>query len=528
MLRRNNGLLGPEQRERALQQIFSKEIARFFLFDGELLQEYEELLINESETGHRISDAIERILGVPFLKRGRVHLTKLSEDADKQQAKEASKHQETQALGTALTQATEQRDAHKKEIGRLQAQLVDLQVQKEEAEQYLQTVQKYATILQDRDEAQGRLEQAIKDARLRRSELQAAMSDAWRTLLREPVRAARSSAQADAARDLDSLRVALRAKAVKDGHCGTCDQDVGAAQQKRLQASIKGEAQGSADASVSTAMLRLADLNKFSDRDNHGEVRALWKQLQDLELEQVALKDKVSDFTSALADADPDTLRRRKATYGEIMEKLGIVKRGIEDEAKQVDEKDQNVQRLKKKLEGSGSSDLRATQLRAKLLRDAAEVFSAAVERYKTELRSKVEATASGLFLSMTTEKRDYAGLTINENYGLTIRHRDTRAEEARSAGAEHVVALALMGALQRNAPLRGPIVMDSPFGRLDESHTANVIRALPKMADQVILLVYKAEVGQGQMRELLGGRLIREYQLDHVSARRTNVALVK
>ena len=128
----------------------------------------------------------------------------------------------------------------------------------------------------------------------------------------------------------------------------------------------------------------------------------------------------------------------------------------------------------------------------------------------------------------MTTEKQDFSGLTINESYGLTIRHCDGRAEEARSAGAEHVVALALMGALQRNAPLRGPIVMDSPFGRLDENHTANVIQTLPDMADQVVLLIYEAEVGKTRMRELLGSRLVREYQLERVSARRTNVREVK
>ncbi len=128
----------------------------------------------------------------------------------------------------------------------------------------------------------------------------------------------------------------------------------------------------------------------------------------------------------------------------------------------------------------------------------------------------------------MTTEKQDFAGLTINESYGLTIRHQDGRAEEARSAGAEHVVALALMGALQNNAPLRGPIVMDSPFGRLDENHTANVIQTLPAMAEQVVLLVYEAEVGKARMRELLGSRLVREYQLERVSSRRTNVREVK
>ena len=141
MLRRGNATLGPQERERALQQIFPKEVSRFFLFDGELLQEYEELLINESEAGHRISEAIERILGVPILKRGRVHLTQLSEEADKVAAREASKRQETQALGNALQQSTEQKEAHHKEISRLQDQLQELNAQRSEVEQFLQSTQ---------------------------------------------------------------------------------------------------------------------------------------------------------------------------------------------------------------------------------------------------------------------------------------------------------------------------------------------------------------------------------------------------
>ena len=96
-----------------------------------------------------------------------------------------------------------------------------------------------------------------------------------------------------------------------------------------------------------------------------------------------------------------------------------VVKRAIDEETKKADEKDQNIQRLKKKLESSGTSDLRAGQLRAKMLRDASEVFGAAIERYKSDLRSRVEATPRSYFCSMTTEKEDFAGLTINESYGL-------------------------------------------------------------------------------------------------------------
>lgn len=529
LLRRGNATLGPQEREKALQQIFPSEVSRFFLFDGELLQEYEELLLNESEAGHRISEAIERILGVPILKRGRAHLTQLSDDADKVAAREASRHQATQALGTSLQQAAEVKEAHRKEIARLQEQFRELTKQKLDVEQYLQSTRRHASILQERDEASARLDQAAKDEKLGRADLQKAMADSWRSLLREPVRTARATAQADAQKELDAFLISLRAKAVAAGHCETCDQDLSVEAVARLKPTLSGRAEIEASASgVSAAMSRLADLSKFSESDNLGEVRQLWIRLRDLEIDQIALRDRIADLTAALADAQPDTIRRKNASYADVMEKIAVVKRGIEDESKAADEKDEAIQRFKRKLEASATSDLRAGQLRARILRESSEVFAAAVERYKSELRQRVEATASRLFLAMTTEKNDFARLTINESYGLTIRHRDGRAEDDRSAGAEHIVALALMGALQNNAPLRGPIVMDSPFGRLDEKHAANVVQALPEMAEQVVLLVYESEVGRDQIRDLLGTRLLREYQLERVSARRTNVREVK
>jgi DNA sulfur modification protein DndD len=530
MLRRGTSVLGPQERERVLQQVLPKEVSRFFLFDGELLQEYEELLTNESQAGHRISEAIERILGVPILRRGRTHLSQLSDEADKQAAKEASKHQETEGLGHALQTATEQKEAHQSELKRLAGQLKELATQRTEVELFLQSVQKYAGLLEDRDGAASKLEAAVRAEVTLRSEIQKAMGEAWRSLLREPVRLARMSAQEDALQAMDVFVVSLRAKAVAAGHCGVCDQVVASEVKERLKASMPQQVDGTVDPTgrISRAIASLSELNKFYDGDVAGQVRLLWKQLRDCILDQVTLRSTITDLNAALADSDPEAIRLNKASYGEVLEKIAAVKKGIEDQTNKVKELDENIQRLNKKLAATGTAHLRESQSKARVLRDASEVFGAAVERYKNQLRTRVEDTSSKLFLSMTTEKQDYSGLTINESYGLTIRHRDGRAEEARSAGAEHVVALALMGGLQNNAPLRGPIVMDSPFGRLDEKHTDNVILTLPQMAEQVVLLVYEAEVGRSRMRELLGARLLREYELERVSARRTNVRVVR
>ena len=525
MLRRGTAVLGPHERDLALQQIFPSEVSRFFLFDGELLQEYEELLINESAAGHKISEAIERILGVPILKRARVHLTALADAADKQAAKEASKHKETENLGNALQLAAAQKEAHQREIQRSGDQLRELTKLRTEVEQYLQSVPKYTSLLSQVEDATQRLEAAAQKEIRSRGELQRTMVDAWRGMLRTRIRAARETAEKEAAQAHLQLVQSLRNAALEKGHCGVCDQDLASDARDRLNAMhhAPGEV-----ADIGAAMARMNQLSKFEDVDNGAIVKRLWQDIQDAQIEQVSLRDQIADFNASLADADPETIRKSRVTLSDVIEKITVVKRAIEEATKRAEATEQGIQQLRKKLEASGTLDLQATQRRASVLRNAAAVFDAAVERYKSELRTKVEETATKLFRLMTTEKEDYAGLHINESYGLTIIHRDGRSEEARSAGAEHVVALALMGALQKNAPLRGPIVMDSPFGRLDEGHTSNVVGTLPEMAEQVVLLVYESEVGRDQIRELLGARLAREYELERVSARRTNVVTVR
>jgi len=96
-----------------------------------------------------------------------------------------------------------------------------------------------------------------------------------------------------------------------------------------------------------------------------------------------------------------------------------------------------------------------------------------------------------------------------------------------RSSGYEHIVALSLIGALHNNAPLQGPIIMDSPFGRLDPDHKMKVVSALPMLAEQVILLVYKDEISCDLTRQMLGGFLLNEYQLLSISAFHTKVSRI-
>ena len=253
-------------------------------------------------------------------------------------------------------------------------------------------------------------------------------------------------------------------------------------------------------------------------------MRLIWEALFHARLDETDAQGRIADANKILEDRDPEKLRRRKMTLSELGGKIHAAQDAIAAEQKLVEEQDAAIVRLTKRLGVSGTPELATFQQRERILARAHAVFVDAVDRYKIALRNRVQASATKLFLQTTTEKNDYASLAINDHYGLTIVHKDGRAEGSRSAGAEQIVALALMGALQENAPLRGPIVMDTPFGRLDPRHTANVVTTLPSMAEQVILFVQEGEINRARVRELLGRHLLSEYQLDKRTARRTLV----
>jgi DNA sulfur modification protein DndD len=140
-------------------------------------------------------------------------------------------------------------------------------------------------------------------------------------------------------------------------------------------------------------------------------------------------------------------------------------------------------------------------------------------------LRERIENLASEIFVDLAADP-EYTRLKITDRYGLQIIDAHDQIVTGRSSGYETLVALSLIAALQRSAAVRGTVVMDSPFMRLDGVHTNNAISVLPRMADQVILLMFDTEFDPEEARRALGTDLVAEYELTRVSHRSTKVLL--
>jgi DNA sulfur modification protein DndD len=162
-------------------------------------------------------------------------------------------------------------------------------------------------------------------------------------------------------------------------------------------------------------------------------------------------------------------------------------------------------------------------KLQVQTYRTLEGVFKSAMVTFRDQARAIVEADASDIFKQLTTEKA-YSGLRINETYGLALLDHDGNPVPGRSTGAEQIVALSLIGGLNKAAVREGPVVMDTNFGRLDRPHRLNVLRFLPELGPQVIILVHSGELPKEQELSDLGVKVARRYEVRRVSETRSEI----
>ena len=528
-LERGGHMLPAQQAELELERILPEQIARFFLFDGELLQEYEDLLHGETHMGPKISQAIERILGLPTLTRSRDSLKAALDRAEKRFAKAAQQDQRTREYGSQLENLVEEQQVLSADLIRLEKELDDLRARKAAIEDEMRRRERMASLLDKRDrlkdEVEG-LEPAIQE---KEEAISRAMEQAWSTLLRAKL----GEAVADHREKEQSLQATVtRAEVLLDlgngggSTCPTCLQEISAEAQERIRGVLAGGALGKVDANrreLADVRRRLEALEAQLESSNPEALRLLWSSLEASRREIYAKTGEIDEIEKEITGSDVEEMSGLKGDYESCVRQIAELENGIRETGDKLQEKAVYREKIQKRLDELAGGQINAERRRRDLANRMYDLFREGVDVYREQLRQRVEADSSRYFRMLTTEP-DYAGLRINDSYGLTIMHEDGSTIPVRSAGAEHMVALSLVAALQNNAQLRGPIVIDSPFGRLDGGHRARIVDVLPRMADQVVLLVYEEELPPARARSALKGRLRAEWKLERRSARHSEL----
>ena len=526
---KDGDVLGPDERERELARLLPEQIARFFLFDAELLQEYEQLLTLGSDAGEKLKASIERILGLPVLTQARDDVAGQLVLARTAQAKAAQKDKATQTLGNDLQLASDEAESTRTNVMVLAGQLEDLQNDVNELEKDLTSSNRFRGLLATRNAKREEVQRLAARSRERTDELAAAAGDVWRAVLAPLVARELSAIEALVDSVTRRLVTALAASqvaiAAATGVCPTCHQAID------VVAAVKLHEHGTSLEDPDAVQVELTDLRARRDalRKMRADGDLIARLEEDANQARVDLSDghgQLRDLEAQMSEAPPGTAEAIGTlidTLGQKNVSLANTRTRLRESREDLQRKEQAVESLSEKLRRLSTPSTGAEDRRVKLLVELHELLSTAVSEFRDRLRDRIEDEATKVFRALSAEP-DYDRLRINNNYGLTILYQDGTEVLNRSSGYEHVVALSLIAALQRCSPMSGPIITDSPFGRLDATHKKHVLQSLPQITDQVLLLVHDDELDRQSAIHELNTHLVGEHHLRRVSGKHTEI----
>jgi DNA sulfur modification protein DndD len=521
--------LNQAEAEHNLRNFLEENVSRFFLFDGEQLREYEELLFDEDEAAQSqlVKRSIEQILGLPVLEHAIADLDAVAAEIEKRIAKLARSTAKTKRLSHLVEQLEAEVAEAKKDL----AELVGLR----EAEQ--EKANQAAAVLQENEAAQGlvkqmeavelELENLASQREERVGDRAIALAGSWQDALAIAVAPRREALEAEVeaqeAAEREAFAAAQIERSLAEGSCDLCGQDLEQGAAERLRANLDGIRPAANGGGNLDPRQDLAPLLGIADTGAIERAVTFDERISEANTQRVSKEQELAQIREAIGSAPTEDIRLAGESHAKSLEEIGGLKKSIGEKEEGIAEKERKRQELVHEI-SSTSDDGEMTALKESemLAADLSNLFQQARGGFRDNLRGQVEHDASEIFSRLTTDPT-HTGLRINAGYGLETIGPDGEAVPGRSAGQEQIVALSLIGALNRNAARQAPVMMDTPFGRLDKGHRANVLAFLSEMADQVFLLVHSAEVDPEDL-EAVASHIKKELMLKRESTFRTEI----
>lgn len=491
----------------SIEQMLPKRLSGLFFFDGEYITR-----LSETRSQDQIRESIQNIMGLKIIERSITHLEsvegrfeeKLQEYADTElqslldQRSELKGEKEDHEQ--ALTSAKETHDTLKTEISEIKTKL--------------ESIDDSAQLEEDRTELEADLERVEN----RIGDINDGIEDAISTKGHLPFA---MPAVEETAKDLDQLRdegaipSEVSNKFVDnllenqecicgrplnpgtDAHAGVESYRSDAVTEGFDQAAIRiishlTELGSERNEYFDTISKRLEERSSLRDREQD-----IAEELSEIssKLEEIDVVDPETGETPAELEAARD----KKAAHLENVED-DIIRHEIK-----IDELAEELDDINEQI-NEARQDQQEAELARKRMR-ATESVCRQLEASFKDLQSRVRNWSNTLVEETFDEiaTKEY-NAEITDEFELRIKDKlqDEYLEVEKSRGERQIASLGFIGSLVQIARERYesssdseyfsggiyPIMMDSPFGALDDAHRRQVSRVIPQMAEQVVVLV--------------------------------------
>jgi len=250
------------------------------------------------------------------------------------------------------------------------------------------------------------------------------------------------------------------------------------------------------------AQRRIAEKHGVRDKLEQ-EIKEIGDTLQGISLDEVDAKERSRDKLEKI-------INQKHVELGAIRNKITGLKAERDSTDKMIE---------KKALKNEGSKKL---LIRKQMVEQSAAMLKLALSDYEQNARRDIEKKTNSI---LTTVTHNHRTCRFGENFSIEL-VKENGVSCPKSSGENQLLSLMFISSLIQFASSRmneesillrpgtvAPLILDSPFGKLDTEYQVDAAKYIPTLTPQVVLLVSSSQ-GNEKVLDAVGSRVGMEYVL--------------
>lgn len=502
----------PQQIDKFINLALDYRVREYFLFDGEKI---ERLTRASTQQRREVSKGIRNLLNIDALECGIVGISKVGKRLNNEiRSKSTGEH--ARVLGE-ISEKTERKLQIKTRLGNIDNELELAENERDKTNKEQSKHQEILTLLQQREALESVEEETEKRLQETREEIKTHTGPMGFLLVEPTIRAVFTHIDTRKKRGEipPEIRYDLIDKILSDGKC-ICGARINMHSEEHtriLEWKARSEDPGVLDSALELWRHLSSHINRLGDIRKNAELHLQRHAEANHELRRI--KESLEAIGKQIGTDMREDARKLEDARNRIDEKiiaLRVEKSKLDNELAGVERDIERLNEIRKRVE-------KEERIQSELLQryDLAQEVQQALEEVFTEfggeIKNRLSKDATETLAKLLDEESRHSlkRIVVDKDYSLQILDRWGAPFLANiSAGQRQIMSIAFIVALAKAAAggdlLEMPLFMDTPFGRLSFEHRRNLIREIPALCAQWILLATDTELREQEGKLLMKG----------------------
>ena len=488
--------------QETIESILPRECQQFFFFDGLEIKTYA-----SRQRPSDIKQAIERVLGIPEVRNLRVDLKKVVKRWEEERDRHLEKEEEYHRLLDEL-------EGLRSDVEGLREDLEEERKNRSALGQLVSELEKRASMLEGIKTEQERLQdlERLKDSKEsslieQEERLDSTIGNSVFHLLLPLFQKQMARLQTElgtkdyrASRE-EELRVKKEfLEEIINSKLCVCERDITTDVIVALENKVQEIGQVLArrfprnrySSELSKRQSNLARLVGLLESDP-SDIGGIFQLKQELEIRIQEITQDIATLKEKLSDHGDGNVR-------EVYQQLGEKTRELKDTDERIQAKEERLRKSTEQLERKNhevnqivlaNKELTALGSTLGLAMRSEKAAEALVENLLSEKRKTIVDNINRVFRNVTNKPQEYDQVELMDDWGVCVvtKNGTVVSDDDLSAGEKEVLAFSFIAGLSLSTERSAPLLMDTPFGHLDNRHRRGLLDALPTLPNQVILL---------------------------------------